>query len=135
MDEEDIKKVHYLHEGFSGQLVPALSSGSGSIIDICRAWYDQAMQELSYADFMSKPNLATIQTLAILALIHKNLGEQDREYCVLGLSINMARTLGMDRLGCEDSFSPELSSRLEWSDRANRELGRRLWWTLVISDW
>ena len=135
MEAEEIATISYLRDDFSGDSNQRTISASIPTKEVSRTWYDAAMRELHLANFLSKPSLATVQTLAILALLHKNLGELDREYFLLGLSINIARTLGMDRLGREDSFSAGLSSHVDWSDRQNRELGRRLWWTLLISDW
>jgi hypothetical protein len=107
---------------------------AAELIDVSHAWYEAALSELNLSDFFSKPQLSTVQTTAILMLLHRNFGEAHREYFLLGLTVNVARSLGLDHLGQEDTnFRINRSSR--WTDRKDRELGRRLWWTLVICDW
>ena len=101
-------------------------------MELSHSWYDAALKELSNSNFLSTPQLSTVQTVAILTLLHRNFGESHREYFLLGLAINTARTLGLDHLneaGYETSNWPMLR------DQPERELGRRLWWTLVICDW
>jgi Fungal specific transcription factor domain len=135
MDDEDACDLHYLHEGFSGYAAPKSVSASGGMLQISRAWYDAAFQELDRADYLSKPNPCTVQTLAICMLLHRNFGQPDRDYVLLGVAISVARALGMDRLGSEETCPKQLKARPEWGERSGRELGRRLWWTLVICDW
>jgi Fungal specific transcription factor domain len=97
--------------------------------------YEAALQELNRSNFSSKPQLSTIQALAILGLLHRNFGEIHREYFLLGLAINVARTLGLDHLGQEANNFQAFDKSCRWKQRSERELGRRLWWTLVICDW
>lgn len=135
MDENDYLDIHYIHEGFSGNRRPAVISEGDDILAISHAWYEAVFKELNYSDFLGKPNLATVQTLAILSLVHRNFGEAQREYTLLGVAINTARMLGLDRLGHEGQPGRRLSNAPHWAERKHRVLGRRLWWTLVICDW
>lgn len=135
MDENDCLDIHYIHEGLSGNRRPAVISDGDDIFAISHAWYGAVFKELNYADFLSKPNLATVQTLAILSLVHRNFGEAQQEYTLLGVAINTARMLGLDRLGYEGQPGRQLSNAPHWAERKHRVLGRRLWWTLVICDW
>jgi hypothetical protein len=135
MDEEDGVDLHYLHEGFSGRSRPTSVSNSEGMLQISHAWYNAVFQELDLANYLSKPKLGTVQTLAICTTLHRNFGQPDREYVLLGVAINVARTLGMDRLGSEATCPKHLKTRVEWATWSRRELGRRLWWTLVICDW
>jgi hypothetical protein len=107
---------------------------AGGLIDVSHAWYETALRELNRSDFFSKPQLSTVQTIAILMLLHRNFGEAHRESFLLGLAVNVARSLGLDHLGQEDTnLRTNRSSQL--TDQKDRELGRRLWWNLVICDW
>jgi Centromere DNA-binding protein complex CBF3 subunit B len=135
MNDEDIKAIHYLHEGFSGRKGPPFVSKLGDSYSISRLWYDNVFKELNNADFLGKPDLITVQTLAVLSLLHRNFGESQKEYTLLGLAINTARLIGMDRLGVEGSAAQWTSNSPWWSDLRTRESARRLWWTLVICDW
>ncbi|RAL05954.1 Zn(II)2Cys6 transcription factor [Aspergillus ibericus CBS 121593] len=102
--------------------------------DLCRTWCEAALKELNYASYLSKPSISTVQALAILNIVHKNLGESSREYTLHGLAVNVARLIGIDRLGehHERLTCPVKETGLI---REHRNVHRRLWWTLVICDW
>lgn len=134
-DKNDGIELHFLHEGVLWHGNPSLSSAANEYQAVARAWYEAAFKELNHADFLGDPTVCTVQTLAVLPLIHRNLGEVEREYSLLAVAINTARALQMDLLGREGSPLPTPLIILYWKDRSNRELGRRLWWTLVICDW
>jgi hypothetical protein len=133
MEEDASYDLHCLHEGYSGQQAPAYAAGG--LVEVSHTWYEAALRELSLAKFFSKPQLPMVQTLGILGLLHRNFGEIHREYFLLGLAINVARTLGLDHLGQEGLNVQAFGKTCRWNQRADRELGRRLWWTLVICDW
>jgi hypothetical protein len=95
---------------------------------LCRTWYDAALKELYFSEYTRKPALSTVQAVAILNVVHKNLGEPSREYILHGMAVNIARLIGIDHLGQDN---PTMSN----SNRAQRTIQRRLWWTLVICDW
>lgn len=135
LDESHGIELHFLHESVLWHGNPALSLEGNDFQAVSRAWYAAVFKELNYADFLGKPTLSTIQTLAILPLIHRNFGEAEREYILLAVAINAAKSLQMDLLGREGSPLPRPLINPYWKDRTNRELGRRLWWTLVICDW
>ena len=84
----------------------ALSDAGNDFQAVSRAWYDAVFEELNRADFLGAPAVSTVQTVAILALIHRNLGEVEREYNLLAVAINTAKALQMDLLGREGSPLP-----------------------------
>jgi hypothetical protein len=133
-DEQNGCKIEFLHEGFFSNSTLNTELRIKSKEHIARLWYYAALSELRYSNFYTTPHLAGIQCLAILMLLHRNFGDYDMEYLNLGLSINAARLLHMDRLGSENSSSQVAYSPL-WESQRQREVGRRLWWTLVICDW
>lgn len=112
-----------------------LPTDTFSTIRVARLWYQGAIRELDQADFLQEANLQSIQAICILPLCSSNFGQIERERLLLGIAINMARSLGMHKLGREGSHALSLEKQAEWSTPEGRALGRRLWWTLVICDW
>lgn len=104
-------------------------------LQICHTWYDSAIRQLELSNAMARPQLCLVQVAAILTLCNSHFGENFRESNLTSQAINTARELNMHRLGTEASFPSRLRRMPEWDSRAKRELGRRLWWTLVICDW
>ncbi|KAJ5563953.1 hypothetical protein N7513_000195 [Penicillium frequentans] len=104
-------------------------------LHICHTWYDSAIRQLELSNAMARPQLSLVQVAAILTLCNSHFGENFRESNLTSQAINTARELNMHRLGTEASFPSRLRRMPEWDSRAKRELGRRLWWTLVICDW
>ncbi|KAI0973188.1 hypothetical protein F4678DRAFT_478361 [Xylaria arbuscula] len=102
---------------------------------ICHHWYRAAFLQLEYSDAMGKPQLHVVQVAAILTLCHSHFGQRYRDANASTLAYNAARALQMHRLGSESSYPKSLERIPEWSKESERELGRRLWWTLVICDW
>jgi hypothetical protein len=100
-----------------------------------RQWYDHALEQLYKSRFLVDPRLETVQTIAILTLSFREYDGYEKEWMMLGVAVNAARCIKMHRLGSEKLFAPSAAARPEWSTRAGRELGRHLWWTLVICDW
>ncbi|KAF9885271.1 hypothetical protein FE257_013069 [Aspergillus nanangensis] len=135
IDIEDLSTNHHLE---IQQRCNGLGSGNNlkeNKTGLARIWYDACLRELEMANFTGKASLRAIQAIAILTLCNLNFGEMERESLLHGLAVNAARYLGMHRLGSEGKHPRELASKPLWSCQADRELGRRLWWTLVICDW
>ena len=125
MDDEDFSALS-LHGAYEQSLDP---------LQLCHTWYDLAFRQLELSNAMARPQLHLIQVTAILTLCNSHFGESFRERSLTSLAINTARELNMHRLGSESSFPHRLARMPEWNTREKRELGRRLWWTLVICDW
>lgn len=104
-------------------------------VSVSYHWYREALLQLEYSDAMGKPQLHVVQVAAILTLCHPHFGQKYRNINLLSLAHNTARALQMHRLGSETSYPKSLERISHWSQETGRELGRRLWWTLVISDW
>lgn len=97
-----------------------------------RIWYETALKEIERS---STPALPVVQALSVLTLCHSNFGEHTREFLLTAYAASMARCLDMHKLGSEAAVSTEIRRRVEWSSVAEREVGRRLWWSCVIRDW
>lgn len=102
---------------------------------LSRHWYWAVLQSLEDSDFLGKPRLSTVQTIAILTLVNSSFGQNDREWMLIGIAVNIARILNMHRLANEQTLAKRISALPQWRSLAQRNLGRRLWWTLVICDW
>lgn len=117
-------------------MIPGSNNNTDNSTGVARMWYEAALKELERSGFLKQASLTSIQALVVLTLCNSNFGEHQQELLLMGLAINMARCLNMHRLGSEATYSREtFSSTPEWSTVAERELGRRLWWTLVVCDW
>ncbi|OGM41154.1 hypothetical protein ABOM_009838 [Aspergillus bombycis] len=134
ISDEKIQNLQLVYESFSVRdpsVRPSLGRGS---IELSRSWRAAALKELNYANYTGKPSLRTVQTLAILNVIHKNLGESDQEYILHGTAVNVARLIGLDRLGHDRGTASTHMDNLE-SNSSQQNVLRRLWWTLVVCDW
>ncbi|KAJ5999997.1 hypothetical protein N7481_000406 [Penicillium waksmanii] len=129
MSEEDLHGIQLLYENFSHQTPSTVSSLGKNPCGLARTWYEAALRELDLADYTRNPALSTVQTVAILNLVHKNMGESTREYILHGLAVNVARLIGMDHAG--DTSNTEMGG----INRVQQIVHQRLWWTLVICDW
>ncbi|PWY93533.1 hypothetical protein BO94DRAFT_486735 [Aspergillus sclerotioniger CBS 115572] len=134
LGEDESRQICFLQES-----LPVYSPYRTSLprrvpTELCRTWCKAALKELNNANCLSKPSISTVQALAILNIVHKNLGESSREYSLHGLAVNVARLIGIDRLGehHERLTGPFNDTGLI---REHRNVYRRLWWTLVICDW
>lgn len=110
-------------------------AGDPNPVAICQQWYRSAFRQLELSDVIGKPQLRIVQVAAILTLCNSHFGESFRGFSLLSLAINTARALRMHCLATESSYPQSLEQFDEWSSQPGRELGRRLWWTLVICDW
>jgi len=102
---------------------------------IARLWYEASLKELEKSKFLKQVSIEAVQTIVLLTLCNSNFGEHQQEWLLMGLAINMARCLDMHRLGSENACPPDVKSKTMWSTASTREMGRRIWWTIVICDW
>ncbi|KAM0547541.1 hypothetical protein ACHAPJ_010285 [Fusarium lateritium] len=68
------------------------------LVGLSRYWYWAVLQALDDSDFLGKPRLSTVQTIAILTLVNSSFGQNDREWMLIGIAVNIARILNMHRL-------------------------------------
>ncbi|KAK6835746.1 hypothetical protein RU639_001786 [Aspergillus parasiticus] len=134
ISEEKIENLQLVYESFSARDPSVRSSLGRGSIELSRNWRAAALKELNYANYTGKPSLRTVQALVILNVIHKNLGESDQEYILHGTAVNVARLIGLDRLGHDRGTVSTHMESLE-SNSSQQNVLRRLWWTLVVCDW
>ncbi|WWC97739.1 hypothetical protein V866_004624 [Kwoniella sp. B9012] len=82
---------------------------------------------LAYSDFLNQPSTETIQTIICLNIYLNNKNRVTAAKSLLGTAIKMAICMGMSRIPDEGPTSNE-------QDLIDREIGRRLWWSLVCQD-
>ncbi|KIR37492.1 hypothetical protein I352_00809 [Cryptococcus deuterogattii MMRL2647] len=82
---------------------------------------------LAHADFLDEPSTETIQTIICLNLYLNNKNRVNAARSLLGTAIKMAISMGMSRI-------PDESALYDPAGVIEREIGRRLWWSLVSQD-
>ncbi|KAL4874495.1 hypothetical protein BJY04DRAFT_203819 [Aspergillus karnatakaensis] len=117
------------------ELFAQLSVTFSSRDDVGKLWYRTVLRQMELSDFIGRPSLHVVQAIAILNLCSRHLGERQRELTLTAIAISTAKSLKMHMLGNELSCPARIRKMAQWSTQPNRELGRRLWWSLVICDW
>lgn len=130
MSEDDLHGIQLVYESFSHQPPSTISPLGKNPCGLARTWYEAALTELDLANYTRNPALSTVQTIAILNLLHKNIGESTQEYILHGMAVNVARLIGMDH-AVDDTSKTEMGD----INRVQQITHQRLWWTLVICDW
>nr|XP_031863734.1 uncharacterized protein CI109_000986 [Kwoniella shandongensis]KAA5530806.1 hypothetical protein CI109_000986 [Kwoniella shandongensis] len=82
---------------------------------------------LAHSDFLDQPSTETIQTIICMNLYLNNKNRVSAARSLLGTAIKMAITIGMSRI-------PDETTVNDPDGAIERELGRRLWWSLVSQD-
>lgn len=102
-----------------------------------------AAEDALYAgSFMTRPSLWTVQAIAILSLCGHNVCDSDLLSSLLAVGIKMAQSLGLHSLGrrsraieTKQSRGVDLSGHLDVTEVVDVEMGKRVWWALVLEDW
>lgn len=89
-----------------------------------RKWFDTAIFYLYKADFLRKHDFRTVQAIAILGIVFNNVGEFNLHLTLWSSAVRIAQALKMDKEAVLAVKTP-----------IERELSRRVWWTLVICEW
>ena len=87
-------------------------------------WYDTSIFYLYKADFLRIQNLKTVQAIAILGIVFNNVGEFTFHRVLWSVAIQIGKILKLDN-------ELDLISR----QPVEREVCRRLLWTLIICEW
>ncbi|WVF66271.1 hypothetical protein IAT40_001011 [Kwoniella sp. CBS 6097] len=82
---------------------------------------------LAYSDFLDRPSTETIQTIISLNIYLNNKNRVTAAKSLLGTAIKMAISMGLSRI-------PDEATLDDPDGVIERELGRRLWWSLVCQD-
>ncbi|KAJ5801385.1 transcriptional regulator family: Fungal Specific TF, partial [Penicillium psychrosexuale] len=92
--------------------------------ELVQNWYGAALFFLNEAEFLRNPNFKTVQSIAILLGLAKNVGDFDLQPVLHATGIKIGQILGIDQ-------EPPMIS----DDPVMQEISRRVWWTLVICEW
>lgn len=91
---------------------------------LLRNWYDSALYFLDRGDFMQKQDITVVRTIVVLGIVATNIGDTCRHSNLWACALRIAEQL---KLGSDECNT--LETVLE------REVRRRLWWTLVLCEW
>ncbi|CAM1508991.1 Fc.00g027300.m01.CDS01 [Cosmosporella sp. VM-42] len=98
------------------------------------AVHDQCLQLLHEANFMAVHTLQAIQTISILLQVSHNLGQSDLVSVLLSCAVRIAQSLNLHRVGADRSQNAE-SSEHPTQILIDREIKKRVWWSLIRQDW
>ena len=106
------------------------------------AFVSAAEDALYAGSTMTRPSLWTVQAIAILSLCGHNVCDSDLLSSLLAVGIKMAQSLGLHSLGrrsraieTKQSQGVDLSSHVDVAEVVDVEMGKRVWWALVLEDW
>ncbi|WOO81691.1 putative transcription factor lepB [Vanrija pseudolonga] len=98
------------------------------------AYYNASHDLLFGADFLTNHSLEYLQCIILQGVYLFNTEDgPDRHYAIVGSALKIAYNLGLNRLGPETV--PNLQWPRVWQDPIQRDLGRRVWWSLIWYDW
>ncbi|KAJ9115412.1 hypothetical protein QFC22_005169 [Naganishia vaughanmartiniae] len=101
---------------------------------------DLVEQALVKCDWAGVPRIETLQAFIIIGPYWSSSGRIEAHLGLLGTAVKIAHNLGINRLGPElrkEATYQEVSTHFgpRWVMACDREVGRRIWWTLVEHDW
>lgn len=89
-----------------------------------RKWHDSALFYLHKADFLRHPDLRTVQTIAILSVVFKNIGDFHLYQIAMPIAVRIAQILKIDQ-----------ETELRHRHPVEQEICRRAWWTIIVCEW
>jgi hypothetical protein len=92
-------------------------------ITLFRRWYDAALFCLDEAEYMRKPSVRTVQTIAVLGICFDNVGDHDLRQTMWAVAIRIALRLNLNH---PEKMAAPLPMPVEQCIR--------LWWTIAIHD-
>ncbi|GHJ83653.1 hypothetical protein NliqN6_0055 [Naganishia liquefaciens] len=101
---------------------------------------DLVEQALVKCDWAGVPRIETLQAYIIIGPYWSSFGRLEAHLGMLGTAVKVAHNLGINRLGSELHKEATYHDVLnhfgrKWVMASDREVGRRIWWTLVELDW
>jgi hypothetical protein len=106
-----------------------------------RVYFDSAMAALHRANFLSKHSIYTVQTTVVMVIALPEIGGSDLIATLLACGIRIAQSLNIHRFASDKEW--ESKRRANGIDPKSqegikgliqRELRKRLWYTLLIGE-
>lgn len=105
-------------------LTQTLESSSDELFRLAQATLAASLECLMKAEFMTYPDITTVQIFCVLSSCLNGFGGFHLSNCLLEVAIYVAKSLNLNRLdNVKNLHLFEL------------ELGKRMWWTLTVIDW
>ncbi|KAJ9094996.1 hypothetical protein QFC21_005789 [Naganishia friedmannii] len=128
--------LHLMDEQTLANVGVTVSARPGYLQDLS----DLVEQALVKCDWAGVPRIETLQAFIIIGPYWSSSGRIEAHLGLLGTAVKIAHNLGINRLGPElkrQATYQEVSSHFgpRWVMASDREVGRRIWWTLVELDW
>ncbi|RSH91597.1 hypothetical protein EHS25_008966 [Saitozyma podzolica] len=102
--------------------------------EIARALFLASKELLFASDFYYHHTIEHLQCIILHGVYQYNTDEAaDSHWALLGSAIKIAQNLGLNRLGPENKANEEWPG--SWQDPVRRDIGRRIWWNIVLLDW
>lgn len=110
------------HYTFHSSLSSELLGLQGSRPSVAQHYFDRCLETIGFATAFEQPSLLHVQSYIIMALYLLGDGQLQAAYNITGLAIRVAHILNLHQEPPED---------MEADDK---ELSKRIWWTLVHLD-
>ncbi|KAJ9102966.1 hypothetical protein QFC19_004523 [Naganishia cerealis] len=128
--------LHLMDEQTLANVGVTVSARPGYLQDLS----DLVEQALVKCDWAGVPRIETLQAFIIIGPYWSSFGRIEAHLGLLGTAVKIAHNLGINRLGPElrkEATYQEVLSHFgaRWAMASDREVGRRIWWTLVELDW
>ncbi|KAJ5748751.1 uncharacterized protein N7511_010447 [Penicillium nucicola] len=115
---------HDMHIDF----FPSVEEANGQSIQ----WMRLALEVIEYSRSKHTESLEDVQAMIILIFVTTNLvGIASQARYLVSMAISMARELSLHRIDHPHNRSLDIPPR----DSARAEIGRRVWWYVVATDW
>jgi len=101
---------------------------------LSKQWFKATKNCLDVSNYMEIHTIYSVQAISTLTISAHILGFSNTQSVLLATAARLAQSLGIHRLGEEDT-SNELLSESETKRRRKRETGRRVWCQLCTQDW
>ncbi|GAA5948642.1 hypothetical protein JCM3765_004953 [Sporobolomyces pararoseus] len=107
-----------------------------------KIYFDSSVAALHRANFLSKHTIYTVQTIAVMIISCQEVGGSDLIATLLACGIRIAQHLNIHRFASDQEWENrrrangiDPKSQEGIKGLIQRELRKRLWWTLVNEDW
>ncbi|KAJ9157219.1 Monooxygenase, FAD-binding [Pleurostoma richardsiae] len=87
---------------------------------------------LHRCNFLGEVNMYAVQAIVMSNEVANNLGQSQLNSNLFSAAVRIAEYLGMHRI--QDSGSPSTKASMSWQERVEREVGKRIWSSMMVQD-